>query len=128
MISPSPTSARIACVMAAKSETAKDGVPSTVRAWGWIITAPPSTARRASAAYSAGVYGIAGHCSREASAPETAQVRMTGSLRALEQLSQRAAARALVHGHRAIGVGQEVGRVAAVGRERRHADRGLQLD
>src|SRR3954453_10531511 len=47
----------------------------------WIIDAPSSTARRASAAYSSGVYGIAGHCSRFATAPEMAHVRMTGSSR-----------------------------------------------
>ena len=34
---------------------------------------PSSTARRASAAYSSGVYGIAGHCSRLAIAPEIEQ-------------------------------------------------------
>jgi hypothetical protein len=57
------------------------GVPSGRRAWMWIITPPSSTIRRASAAYSAGVYGIAGHWSRLASAPEIAQVMMTGSSR-----------------------------------------------
>src|SRR5919199_3258376 len=45
----------------------------------WIIPPPSSTIRRASAAYSAGVYGIAGHWSRFASAPEIAHVMMTGS-------------------------------------------------
>jgi hypothetical protein len=45
----------------------------------WIIDAPSSTARRASAAYSSGVYGIAGHWSRFATAPEIAHVRITGS-------------------------------------------------
>src|ERR1700691_224536 len=45
----------------------------------WIITPPSSTIRRASAAYSAGVYGIAGHCWRLASAPEMAQVMTAGS-------------------------------------------------
>src|SRR3954468_9521494 len=47
----------------------------------WIMVPPSSTARRASAAYSSGVYGIAGHCSRFATAPEMAHVRMTGSSR-----------------------------------------------
>ena len=45
---------------------------------------PSSTIRRASAAYSSGVYGIAGHCSRLATAPEMAQVRMTGSSRLMD--------------------------------------------
>src|SRR3954469_1381748 len=47
----------------------------------WIMLAPSSAARRASAAYSSGVYGIAGHCARLATAPEMAHVRMTGSSR-----------------------------------------------
>src|SRR3954464_5204193 len=47
----------------------------------WIMLPPSSTIRRASAAYSSGVYGIAAHCSRLATAPEMAQVRMTGSSR-----------------------------------------------
>src|SRR3954471_18749221 len=47
----------------------------------WTITPPSSAIRRASAAYSAGVYGIAGHWSRLASAPEIAHVMMTGSSR-----------------------------------------------
>ena len=42
-------------------------------------TPPSSTMRRASAAYSSGVYGIAGHWSRFAIAPEIAQVMITGS-------------------------------------------------
>src|SRR4051794_39651381 len=71
----------MASVIARKSSTACDGVPSGRRAWMWIITPPSSAIRRASAAYSAGVYGMAGHCSRPASAPDTAQVRMTGSSR-----------------------------------------------
>src|ERR1700744_5264353 len=45
----------------------------------WMWTPPSSTIRRASAAYSAGVYGIAGHWSRLASAPEIAQAMITGS-------------------------------------------------
>src|ERR671921_2043631 len=49
------------------------------RAWMWMCTPPSSTIRRASAAYSSGVYGIAGHWSRLASAPEMAQVMITGS-------------------------------------------------
>ena len=44
-------------------------------------TPPSSTIRRASAAYSPGVYGIAGHWSRLAIAPEIAQVMTTGSSR-----------------------------------------------
>src|SRR3954447_20000155 len=47
----------------------------------WIIEPPSSTIRRASAAYSSGVYGIAGHWSRSATAPEIEQVRITGSSR-----------------------------------------------
>src|SRR5271170_3892502 len=47
----------------------------------WIITPPSSTIRRASAAYSSGVYGIAGHCSRLAIAPEIEQVITTGTSR-----------------------------------------------
>src|SRR5689334_22266999 len=47
----------------------------------WIIEPPSSTIRRASAAYSPGVYGIAGHWSRFATAPEIEQVRITGSSR-----------------------------------------------
>jgi hypothetical protein len=53
-------------------------MPSGVRAWMWIIEQPSSTARFASAAYSSGVYGIAGHCSRLATAPEIEQVMMQG--------------------------------------------------
>src|SRR3954468_19359928 len=79
MITSSPHSPRIASEIALKSSTSYDGVPSGLRAWMWIITPPSSTIRRASAAYSSGVYGIAGHWSRLASAPEMAQVRMTGS-------------------------------------------------
>ena len=55
MISASPTSARIASVIARKSSIACDGAPSGVRACRWTITPPSSTTRRASAAYSAGV-------------------------------------------------------------------------
>src|ERR1700722_11308307 len=47
----------------------------------WIIEAPSSTARLASAPYSSGVYGIAGHCSRLAITPEIEQVMTTGSSR-----------------------------------------------
>src|SRR4051794_36766403 len=86
----SPTSARIASVMARKSSTAWLGVPSGRRAWMWIITPPSSTIRRASAAYSAGVYGIAGHRSRPASAPEMAHVMMTGSSRSTPAATYRA--------------------------------------
>src|SRR5215208_7631733 len=49
----------------------------------WIMVAPSSTARRASAAYSSGLYGIAGHWSRFATAPEMAQVIRTGSSTAM---------------------------------------------
>ena len=49
----------------------------------WIIEQPSSTARFASAAYSSGVYGIAGHCSRLATAPEIEQVMMQGSSKRL---------------------------------------------
>ncbi len=51
----SPTAARIASVIARKSSTSCDGVPSGRRAWMWIIAPPSSTIRRASAAYSCGV-------------------------------------------------------------------------
>src|SRR2546423_11143926 len=44
-------------------------------------TPPSSTIRRASAAYSSGVYGMAGHWSRFASDPEIEQVMTTGSSR-----------------------------------------------
>src|SRR5213076_2920748 len=47
----------------------------------WMWTPPSSTIRRASAAYSCGVYGIAGHWSRFAIAPEIAQQMMAGSSR-----------------------------------------------
>src|SRR3954454_1270389 len=77
----SPTSALIASVIARKSSTSYDGVPSGRRAWMWMWTPPSSTIRRASAAYSSGVYGMAGHWSRLASAPEMAQVMTTGSSR-----------------------------------------------
>src|SRR5215211_1528929 len=69
----------MASVIARKSSTSKEGTPSGVRAWMWIIDAPSSTARLASAAYSSGVYGIAGHCSRLATAPEIEQVTIAGS-------------------------------------------------
>src|SRR5580704_8942170 len=46
-------------------------------------TPPSSTIRRASAAYSAGVYGIAGQWSRFATAPEIEQQMITGSSRAI---------------------------------------------
>src|SRR4051812_31026917 len=47
----------------------------------WTWTPPSSTILRASAAYSSGVYGIAGHWSRVASDPEMEQARTTGSSR-----------------------------------------------
>src|ERR1044072_3800613 len=77
----SPTSLLIASLIAPKSSTSWLGVPSGVRAWMWIIAPPSSTIRRASAAYSSGVYGIAGHWSRLAIVPEIEQVRTTGSSR-----------------------------------------------
>ena len=52
----------------------------------WIIEPPSSTIRRASAAYSSGVYGIAGHWSRLATAPEIAQVTITGSMGSTPQI------------------------------------------
>ena len=56
----------------------------------WIIEPPSSTIRRASAAYSSGVYGIAGHWSRLATAPEIEQVMMAGSSKRLMSLTPRA--------------------------------------
>src|ERR1700746_1663898 len=55
----------------------------------WIITPPSPTIRRASEAYSSGVYGIAGHCSRLAIAPEIEHVITTGSSRLMERPSFR---------------------------------------
>src|SRR3954447_402483 len=81
MIRASPTSALIASVISRKSSTSYDGAPSGRRAWMWTWTPPSSTMRRASAAYSSGVYGIAGHWSRLASDPEIEQVMTTGSSR-----------------------------------------------
>src|SRR4051812_12942892 len=52
----------------------------------WICDAPSSTERRASAAYSAGVYGIAGHWSRFAIAPLIEQLMTTGSSKRLISL------------------------------------------
>ena len=52
----------------------------------WICEAPSSTARRASAAYSSGVYGIAGHWSRLAIAPQMEQEMITGSSKRLMPL------------------------------------------
>src|SRR3954469_3598555 len=83
----SPTASRIASVIARKSSTSYDGVPSRVRAWVWIIDAPSSTARRASSAYSSGVYGIAGHWSRLATAPLIELVITTGSLKLIVLLA-----------------------------------------
>src|SRR6188472_103969 len=74
----SSTSALIASVIARKSSISYEGVPSGVRAWMWICEAPSSTARRASAAYSSGVYGIAGHWSRLAITPLIEQLITTG--------------------------------------------------
>src|SRR3954447_23887050 len=45
----------------------------------WTCEAPSSTARRASAAYSSGVYGIAGHWSRLAITPLIEQLMITAS-------------------------------------------------
>src|SRR3954449_3077010 len=52
----------------------------------WIIDAPSSTARRASEAYSSGVYGIAAHWSRFATAPLMLLVITTGSLKLIRFL------------------------------------------
>lgn len=46
-----------------------------------MMTPPSSAIRRAPAARSRGVQGIAGHRARSAGAPEIAQVMMTGSSR-----------------------------------------------
>src|SRR3954454_16409967 len=75
----SSTAPRIASVIALKSSVSYDGTPSGVRAWMWIIEAPSSTTRRASSAYSSGVYGIVGHWSRFATAPLMEFVITTGS-------------------------------------------------
>src|SRR4051812_15301842 len=75
----SSTAALIASVIARRSSISYDGVPSGVRAWMWIIDPPSSTTRLASAAYSSGVYGIAGHWSRLATAPLIEFVITTGS-------------------------------------------------
>src|SRR4051812_43562018 len=53
----------------------------------WIIEAPSSTTLRASAAYSSGVYGIAGHWSRFATVPEIELVMITGSSKRLTPAS-----------------------------------------
>src|SRR6059058_4778065 len=82
----SSTAASIASVIARKSSISYDGTPSGVRAWMWIIDAPSSTARRASDAYSSGVYGIAGHWSRFATAPLIELVITTGSLKLMRFL------------------------------------------
>src|SRR6185295_19113434 len=135
----SPTSARIASVIARKSSTSWLGVPSGRRAWMWIIEPPSSTIRRASAPYSAGVYGIAGHWSRLATAPEIAHVRMTGSSRLMASgtshsslcpIAARGATRwrsaRLVRVHVAVGRGQQALAVAAVLGVAGDADRRLQ--
>src|SRR3954447_12189857 len=77
----SSTAPWIASVIARKSSISYEGTPSGVRAWMWIIDAPSSTARRASSPYSSGVYGIAGHWSRLATAPLIELVITTGSLK-----------------------------------------------
>src|ERR687895_347349 len=48
----------------------------------WITDAPASRARRASAAYSSGVYGMAGHWSRLAATPLIAHVITHASMAA----------------------------------------------
>src|SRR3954453_18724407 len=83
----SSTESRIASVIAWKSSISYDGVPSGLRAWMWIIDPPSSTTRRASAAYSSGVYGIAGHWSRFATVPEIELVMITGSSKRLTPAS-----------------------------------------
>src|SRR3954452_11103124 len=82
----SSTASRIASVIARKSSISYEGTPSGVRAWMWIIDPPSSTALRASAAYSSGVYGIAGHWSRFATAPLIELVITTGSLKLMRFL------------------------------------------
>src|SRR3954466_3475336 len=82
----SSTSALIASLIAWKSSISYDGTPSGLRAWMWIIDAPSSTTRFASAAYSSGVYGIAGHWSRLATAPLIELVITTGSLKLIRSL------------------------------------------
>src|SRR4051794_33155355 len=82
----SSTAPRIASVIARKSSISYEGTPSGVRAWMWIIDAPSSTARLASAAYSSGVYGIAAHWSRFATAPLIELVITTGSLKLMRFL------------------------------------------
>src|SRR3954451_5826275 len=82
----SSTAPRIASVIARKSSISYEGTPSGVRAWMWIIDAPSSTARRASSAYSPGVYGIAAHWSRFATAPLIELVITTGSLKLMRFL------------------------------------------
>src|SRR5690242_13912652 len=83
----SSTSALIASVMAAKSSISYDGVPSGFLAWMWIIDPPSSTTRLASAAYSSGVYGMAGHWSRLATVPLMLLVIITGSLKLMMELA-----------------------------------------
>src|SRR3954465_7310682 len=83
----SSTAPRIASVIARKSSISYDGTPSGVRAWMWIIEAPSSTARLASEAYSSGVYGIAGHWSRFATAPLIEFVITTGLLKLIVLLA-----------------------------------------
>src|SRR5688572_29445548 len=79
----------------------------------WIIEPPSSTIRRASAAYSSGVYGIAGHWSRFATAPEIAHVMMTGSpMRGIVADSGRGLAPAIAQGLRrrtSTAAGREAG-------------------
>src|SRR3954468_20820831 len=82
----SSTASRIASVIARKSSISYEGTPSGVRAWMWIIDPPSSTTRFASAAYSSGVYGIAGHWSRLATAPLIELVITTGSLKLIRSL------------------------------------------
>ena len=62
----------------------------------WICDAPSSTARRASAAYSSGVYGMAGHWSRLAIAPLMEQLMITGSLKVLMPLRSSVASCSLL--------------------------------
>src|SRR3954452_15012397 len=83
----SSTALRMASDIAAKSSISYDGTPSGVRAWMWIMLAPSSTARRASSAYSSGVYGIAGHWSRLATAPLIELVITTRSLKLIVLLA-----------------------------------------
>src|ERR1700688_1272045 len=90
----------------------------------WIITPPSSTIRRDSAAYSSGVYGIAGHCSRLAIAPEIEQVITTGSSRLIAALPLSLVASS--YGHDAVALPRPLD-LLALGHLERAADRRARL-